>query len=117
MSRWRLVTSNEPKRPVLRSVLFSIISDINDGLECTLSKFVDDTKLSGVVDALEERDAIQEDLDKLERWACVSLMRFSIAKCKVLYLGWSNPRYIYRWENSLRVALQRRTWEFWWMKK
>jgi len=97
MSKWAPVTSGIPQESVLGLVLLNIlVSNMDSGIECTLSMFADDTKLCGAVDTLEGRDAIQRDLDRLERWACGNLMKFNKAKCKVLHRGQNYPKHKYR---------------------
>ena len=104
---------------MLGPVLFNIfVCDMDSGIKCTLSKFADDIKLSGTVDRLQVRDAIQRDLDRLERWAHANLMKFNRAKNKILHLGQGNLKHRYRvgreWlessaeEKDLRVSVDER---------
>ncbi|RMC04798.1 hypothetical protein DUI87_17970 [Hirundo rustica rustica] len=68
-------------------VLLNIFaSNTDSGIKFNLSKLDKDTKLRGSVNTLDGKDAIQRDLDRLERWALVNLLKFNMAKCKVLNL-------------------------------
>ncbi|KAJ7397628.1 rna-directed dna polymerase from mobile element jockey-like [Pitangus sulphuratus] len=87
-SQWTSVTSCVTQGSVLGPVLLSIFTnDTNEGFECTLCKFIDDTKLNDALDTPERWDTIQKDLDKLGKWAHGNLTRFNKAKYNLLHMG------------------------------
>ncbi|KAJ7413294.1 hypothetical protein WISP_92145 [Willisornis vidua] len=74
-------------------IMLIVHFDKDKGIKCTLSKFPDGTKLSGVVDTPEGQHAIHRDLDKLKKWIHGNLMMLNVTKCKVLYLSQDKPQY------------------------
>ena len=77
-----------PQGSVLGQMLLKIfINNINSETEYTLRKFVNDTKLRSAARTIEEKNAIERDMDKLEKWTQENLMKFNKVKGKVLHLG------------------------------
>ena len=82
------MTSDVSQGSVLGLILFNMfIGDIDSGVECTHSKFADDSKLWGAVNPPEGHDVIKRKLDRLEQWAQVNLRRFNKSKYKILHLS------------------------------
>jgi len=52
--------------------------------------------LAGAVGTIDGGDAIQGDLDKLEKWAYKNLMRLNKARSRALHWRHGNPTYVYR---------------------
>ena len=109
-SEMRDVLQGSALGPILCNIF---IRDTDSGVECTLRKFADDTKLWGTVNTPEGQDVIQMDRDRLEKWAQVNLMRFNKSKCKVLYPDQGNPHYQYKLGNErIELSPDKNTWQY-----
>ena len=101
-SEWAPVTSGVPQGSVLGPLLFIIyINDIDDGILAGISKFADDTKLGMNVSQPENIRQLQEDLRKIGEWSEKWQMPFNANKCKVMHIGYRNPRSEYSLQGTV----------------
>lgn len=63
------------------------VGNMDNGIECTLSKSHHYSKLCVVVDILAGRNANQRNLDRLQGRSYANHMKFNKIQCKVLHLG------------------------------
>jgi len=81
------VLSGVPKGCVLGPLLFLLyINDLDDSINSSLLKFVDDTKVLRMI-RVEDNKQLQTDLDSLLKWSQDWQMTFNTDRCKVMYIG------------------------------
>ena len=83
------VTSGVPQGSVLGPILFLIyINDLPDYIQnnSTVKLFADDTIIYHTITNQQDSNALQEDLDALQRWESDWLMHFHPQKCQTMHI-------------------------------
>ena len=71
------------------------IEDLEEGTKCRVTKFADDTKMSGKAHCVEDAESLQRDLDRLSEWARIWQMEYNVGKCEVIHFGRNNSKMDY----------------------
>nr|VZI25767.1 unnamed protein product [Spirometra erinaceieuropaei] len=83
-----MVDSGVPQGSVLGPILFLIyVDDAARDLDCEVAMFADDMKIWSVIQGPADEDRLQMNLNRLEEWSNLWLLRFNVAKCSILRLG------------------------------
>ena len=84
--------SGVPQGSILGPLLFILyVNDIPDLIETNIRMFADDTKIFLVIQSFDDHLKLQGDIDRLLQWSHIWLLRFNIAKCKLMRIGNSAP--------------------------
>ena len=87
------VTSGVPQGTVLGPALFLVyINDLPEGLTSTPKLFADDFLLYRIINSQADCDALQKDLDTLQKWEKKWDMEFAADKCKILTITLKTKR-------------------------
>ena len=83
------VLSGVPQGTVLAAILFIImISDIDENIkECIVRCFADNTRVSRKIEKEEDKKKLQDDLNRIYKWADDNLMKFNESKFEQLTYG------------------------------
>ena len=96
------VLSGVPQGSVLGPVLFLIfINDLLVGISSLGKLFADDSKIYRKIKSQEDRNILQEDLNKLQEWSRTWLLQFNEDKCKVMHIGKKQQNYEYQLNNKV----------------
>ena len=94
------VISGIPQGTVLGPLLFVVyINDILDNINSDGLLFADDTKIFRAITCKEDSLELQGDINKLEQWSDLWLLKFHPDKCHLLTLGkFENIKYCHRYK-------------------
>ena len=91
-------------------ILFLIfINDLPGCVNCPVCLFADDSKIycrmprsnNEDPEEIDDHIILQEDLQELHNWATKWKMAFNVSKCKVMHLGYDNPKHEYRLDGTV----------------
>ena len=71
------------------------INDLPDVSNVTTKIYADDTKAYTSIKSPEDRNNLQQSIDRMYDWTQTWQLHFNQSKCQILHIGSNNPKYEY----------------------